>query len=157
MVFYCWLLIDSHHWPNIYCSHWPGTWSSAVVTGLLLSNNPLVFENVPCTCTPQLIDPWSILNHPGLMMFIVDWFVSLTPDLLLPLTWSLLFFCHHWSSDIKYSSDFLKISLHLHYTTDRPLVNHKLPWFSAVDCWLIHIDESISISPTDTVPGLLMW
>ena len=42
---------------SIACSNQPGPWSSAVVTGFLISNLPLIFEKFPCTCTLQLIDP----------------------------------------------------------------------------------------------------
>ena len=44
-----------------YCSHQPGPWSFAVVNGLLLSDIPLIFEHFPFTCTPQFINPLSIL------------------------------------------------------------------------------------------------
>ena len=51
LVFCCFLLIDSHCWSHIYCSHCPVPWSYAVISGLLISNIPLVFENLLCICT----------------------------------------------------------------------------------------------------------
>ena len=107
---------------------------------------PLIFEIFPCTS--QFIDPWSILNHPGFLMLIVDLFASLTLDLSLPPTQSLVLWCCHWSSDIKSSSYFRNISLHLHSTIYRPLINTQLTWSSYVDCWLIHISYPRSIAPT---------
>ena len=146
MVFCCWLLIDSHRWPHIYISHWSSPWSSVVVTGILLPNIPLIFEKNPCTCTPQLIDSWYILNYPGLFLLIVNGFTLLILYLLLPPTRYLVFCCRHWSSTIKYSSGFRNISLRLHSTIDRPLINHQLPWFSYVNCRLIHTSDPVSIT-----------
>ena len=123
LVFCYWLSIDSHCWTQIARSHRPDPWYFSVVTGLLLSNLHLILEKIPCTCTPQFIDSWSIINYPGLLLFIVNWFTLLTPDCLLLMTWSLVFCCCHWYSAIKYSSEFRKISLHLHSTIDRPLIN----------------------------------
>ena len=117
----------------------------SVVTAILLSNFHLIFEKNPCTCTPKFRDPWSILNYPGILLFTVNRFISLTPDLLLPPTRSLVFFCHHCSSAIKSSSGFRKTPLHLHSTIyrpliipskiNRPLVYYWSPWYSAVDSW----------------------
>ena len=115
---------------------------------------PLIFGNFPCT--PQLIDPWYIRSHPGLMLFIVNWFESLSLYLLLPLTWSLVWCCCHWSYDVKSSSDFRKISLHLHSTIDRHLIDPQSPWFSAIDCQMIRIADPIYISPANPVPSLLL-
>ena len=68
------------------CFHWYSTFKS-------YSD----FRKIPCTCTPQVIHLWLILNHHGLLLLIVNWFVylntylSLTPAspvsglLLLPL------------------------------------------------------------------------
>ena len=105
---------------SITRSHQPSAWYAPFVTGLLLSNLPLIFQNLSCSCTPQWIDPWSILNHPGLLMLIFNWFVSLTPYLLLAptnpflgLLLSSLVFCYNiliW---------FPNKSLLLHSTFDR--------------------------------------
>ena len=115
---------------------------------------PLIFEKNPCT--PQLIYPWSILNHPGLLLLIVDLFASLNPDIFIPLTRSLVFCCRHWSSAIKSSSDFRNISLQLHSTIYRPLIYPQLPLSSTVDCQFICIADPRSIAPTDPVPGILL-
>ena len=146
LVFCCWLLIDSHHWPQTNLSRWSIPWTTSVVTGCLISNIPLIFENLPCTCTSQLIDPWSIHNKPRIILLIVEWFASLTPDLLIPLTQYLVLCCCHWSYAIRYSSDFPKFSLHLHSTIDRPLKIPQLLWYSAVDCWLICVADHRSIA-----------
>ena len=90
------------------------------------------------------------------MLLIVVWFALLTPDLLLPLTQFLIFFCRDWSSSIKSSSYFRKFYLHLHYTIGRPLINPWLPWSSATYCLLIFVVDHISIAPTDPVPGLFL-
>ena len=108
LVFCCWLLIYLYHLPQIYCSHQPGPWSADVATDLLLSNLLLNLETFPFTYTPQLIGLWSILNHPVILMLIINWFVSLTPDISLPPTRSLVFCCRHWYSTIKSSSGYRK-------------------------------------------------
>ena len=46
LVFCCWLFIDVYLWTHIYYSHWPGPWSADIVTGILLSNIPLIFEKI---------------------------------------------------------------------------------------------------------------
>ena len=148
LVFCCWLSVDSHRWHQIYRSHRPGPWFAAVVTGILISNLPLIFENSPSTCTPHLIDPWSILDHPDLLLFIVGLFSFLTRYISLLPTRYLVFCCSHWSSDIKYSSYFRKKSLHLYSTIDRPLINRQLPWSYAVDYWRIRIADPRSITPS---------
>ena len=81
-LFSCLFSVGFHCWPQIYRSYQSGPWSFSVITGLLLSNNPLILERNPCTCTPQLIDPllilsslidlWSILDNLGLLLFIVN-------------------------------------------------------------------------------------
>ena len=148
----CWLIIISYPKP-IACSHQPITWYSVVVTGLLLYNLPLIFEKNPYTSTPQLIDPLLILNYPGILLLIIDWFKSLTLDLFLPSTRFLVFWCRHWYFSIKYYSDFRKFSLQLYPTIDIPLIDTQLPWYSVVDCQLIRISDPRFISPTDPAPG----
>ena len=123
---------------SITRSHQPVTWYAAVVTGLLLSNLPLIFENFPCTCTPQLIDPWLILNYPGLLMLISNWFASLTTDLSLAPTdpfigmlLSSMVFCYQiflWFSEK---------SLHLHSPIDRPPNQSSI---TLVFCYWLLID-----------------
>ena len=115
----------------------------------------LWFSKKTCICFPQMIDPWSTLNYPGLLLLIVDWFTSLVTNLLLPLTQYLVYCCHHWSYGIKSSSDFRNFFFHLHSKIDKTLINPQLPWSSVVDCWLICIAHPIYIAPTDPVPGLL--
>ena len=39
---------------------------------------------------------------------------------------------------------------------DRTLINPKLPWYSAVNCQLIRIDDPRSISTAEPVLGLLL-
>ena len=137
LVFCCWLFMDSHRWPHIYCSHWPKPWSTSVVTGCLISNVPLTFESFPCTSTPQLIDPCFILNDPGLLLLIVYRSTSQNPDLLLPLTQFLVFCFRHKSSAIKSSSYFRNFSLYLHSTIDRP---HNQSSITLVFCYWLSID-----------------
>ena len=145
LLFFCWLSIDSHCWPQIYISHQPGAWSTSVVTGLLLSNLPLIFEKNPCTCSPQFIDSWSILNYLDLLMLVINWFSSWTPYIFLPPTHLLVFWCRHCSYAIKNFSDFRKYYLNLNSiidrpliypsTIDRPLIDTLSPCSSSVDCW----------------------
>ena len=145
LVFYCWLFIYSHIWPQIFCSQWPSPLSTFFVTGRIISNIPMIFSSFTCTCTLKRIYPWLILNNPGLLMLIVDWFGFLTPYQLLPMTQYLVFCCRHSSSTIKSSSDFWKFALHLNFTFDRPLNNPQLPWSFAVYCQLICVAEPISV------------
>ena len=124
------------------CSHWPGPWSSSVVTGLLFSNILLIFEKFPCTCTPQIDRP--LINTQSPWSYDVDCPLicingSRYSYHFLPPTRSLVFFFHPWSSAFKSSSDFRKCSLHS--PIDRPLINPQPPWSYAVDCWLIRISD----------------
>ena len=123
----------------------------------MISTLPMIFKSFPCTCTPQLIYPWSILNDPSLLLLSVDQFTSLTLYLLLPLTQYLVYFCCHLSSAIKSSPGCRTFSLHLHFTIYRHLINHQWPWFPDVYYQLISIsDPDILLSPTGMVPGLLL-
>ena len=65
---------------------------------------------------------------------------------MLPLTWSLVCFCCHWSSAIKCASDFLIFLLQLLSIIDRPLINPQFTWSSSVDCLLILISDPIYIA-----------
>ena len=157
LVFCSWFFIDPHFWKQIF---WllPLTWYLFCLchhcsSTIKYSSN---FRKQSCSCTPKMIDPWSILNDPCLLLFIVDWFASVITDLFLPLTQSLVFWCRHWSSYIKYFSTFRENSLHLHSTIDTLLINLQLSWSYDVDCWLICIAGPRSITPTDPVPGLLL-
>ena len=103
------------------------------------------WKKIIFTYTLQLIDPWSILKDPGLLLLIVNWFASLTHIYCsLPLTWSLVFCCCHWCSAIKSSSDFRKISLHLHSKIDRLLINNQWPRSSSVGSTLNFISDNRS-------------
>ena len=71
---YC-LLIRISEPRSISFSHLPGTWYFSIVTYLLLSNIPLVRTPQfidPLLILSQLIDPWLIFAHPGLLLLIVD-------------------------------------------------------------------------------------
>ena len=137
-------------------SHWPSPWSTDVVTDIVILNLLLIYEILHCSCIPQLIDTWWILNDRSLLLFIFYWFALLNPDIFLPPTWSLVCFCCHYSSAIKYSSDSRNFPFHLLSTIDRSLINPQLPWSSVVDCQLIRISDPISIAPTGRVLRIMM-
>ena len=135
----------------------PPTWSLVFLcpTCYLITWSIFLWFSKNSFYSPQLIYPWSILNHPCLILLICDWFAFMTPDLSLPPTRSLVCCCHHWYFAIKYSSDFRKKSLHLHSTMYKPLINPQSPWSYAVDCQWICITDTISIDITDPVLGIL--
>ena len=115
LAFYCWLSIDSHRRPiSVVRYYWPVPCSAYVVTDLLLSNLPLKIKNLTCTCTPKLLDFWSILNNPGILLWIVDWFPSPITDFVL--------------SPTNLVPSLLTSQLVFYYQT--------LLWFSKVSCSL---------------------
>ena len=104
------------------------------------------------TIDRPLINPqWSWSSDVYCRFISISNPISITPTDLVPgLLLLSLVFCYQiflW---------FSKISLHLHFTIYRLLINTQLPWFSAVDCRLIRIVDPRSIDPTDPVPGLLL-
>ena len=64
----------------------------------------------------------------------------------LPLTRYLVCCCCHWSSVFESFSDIRNFSLHLHSTTDRPLIDPQVTWYSDVNFQLIFISDPRSIA-----------
>ena len=97
------------------------------------------------------------LQLPWAYAVAFDLFVFLTPDILPPPTRSRVFCCRLYYSDINYSSDFRKTSLHLHSTIDKPLINIILTLYPDIDCLLIITVDPRYIAPTNPVPGIMLF
>ena len=111
------------------------------------------------------IHPWSILNHPGLLLskFFL-WFLFLFPlpidNSHPPLTWSLVFWCRHWSSAVKYFSGF---EFSLHFPIDCPIhpwsiLNHPGLLLSKFFLWFrLFFPLPINNSHPPLTESLVFW
>ena len=134
-----------------------------LIPALLMSSllfyyqNILRFPKFSTTCTPQLIHPWSMINYPGILLLIVDWFAYLTPDIFLPMNQSLILCYINWSSAIKSSSDFWTFSC----TWITQLID---PWWILnypgilllITDWFAFLTQYLLLSPTDPALGMLL-
>ena len=92
------------------------------------------------------------------MILVFDWFTLLTPNLsLAPTKPFLVFCCWHWSSAIKYSSDFRKNILLLHTIIDSTwkILNYPGLMILTVYWFALQISDLLLV-PIDLVPGLLL-